>query len=39
VTGRQQQRRRLIWRGATQALLGWSGWLFLIALADLIAPR
>jgi len=36
MTTRQRSRRRLIWRGAATSLLGWSGWLVLIGLADLI---
>ncbi|AMW64479.1 hypothetical protein QIT80_gp19 (endogenous virus) [Pseudomonas phage phiAH14a] len=39
MTTRQLKRRHLIWRGAATSLLGWSGWLALIALADLIAPK
>jgi len=36
VTQAQRRRRHLIWRGATTSLLGWAGWLTLVALADLI---
>lgn len=36
MTHAQRQRRHLIWRSALNSLLGWSGWLLLIALADLV---
>jgi len=39
MTSHQFKRRRLIWRGATTSLLGWTGWLLMIALADLITPK
>lgn len=29
----------LIWRSVATSLHGWSGWLALITLADLIAPK
>ncbi len=36
MTAAQRRHRHLIWRGATTSLLGWSGWLLLIGLADFI---
>lgn len=36
MTQAQRRRRQLIWRGAFNSLLGWTGWLTLVALADLI---
>lgn len=36
MTTVQRRRRHLIWRGALNSLLGWAGWLTLVALADLI---
>lgn len=36
MTHAQRQRRHLIWRGALNSLLGWTGWLLLIGLADLV---
>lgn len=36
MTAAQRRRRHLIWRGAINSLLGWTGWLVLIGLADAI---
>jgi len=36
MTQAQRRRRHLIWRGSLQSLLGWAGWLTLVALADFI---
>lgn len=36
MTTLQRRRRHLIWRGALSSFLGWTGWLLLIGLVDLI---
>ncbi len=39
MTARQLKSRHFIWRVSASSFLGWTGWLLLIALADLIVPK
>jgi hypothetical protein len=39
MTTRWRVLRHFVWRSAATSLHGWSGWLALIALADLITPK